>query len=1008
MTQEFHLSVTPIRENNYLVRTERVAPGVPLAEEQVTWEIDMWLAQARQLMNDPLTGLLRGDSFSDVWGQVSSSLPDLSEQPSSNLVAFGQQLYNSLFQGTIRDSWMTAQGIAKHRNEILRLRLGLKDARLPCLPWEVLHTGDRPLATGTDVVFSRYYSGSAAMTSLSLLQQSALWEPDQFLRILMVLSAPNDQEILALKQEAFHLQEELQRATRSGVGGRQFANIELTILDQPGREQLTQALEHHHYHVLHYAGHSNLGTDGGSLYLVSSKTGLTETLSGDDLAGLLVNNGIRMVVFNSCRGVYSPASAPQLDSPGDGNLADALIKRGILAVLAMAERIPDEVALNLSRLFYRNLKQAYPVDLSLNRVRQGLISSYGSQQLYWALPILYMHPEFDGYLQPPNANGNGNGSSSLLVEEPAIATHRTATVPTVTNPGQTGSNLRKAGEPTPWDEEFPFDPDDLEFDDLEQFADQETVAHLVQQLSQPSVSNQQQEPPLLAEPSEDLLPEPAAPPKPQDYLWLPEKPYSSNSTTSSEPNLNPIPATNSTPVAANRGVNQTDVQVYSELEQLLADTGKLTEAIAACNRAIQVNPNDAEAYYNLGMALHEQGYLAEAISTYNQALQFNPQLAKAHNRLGIALQQQGNLLEAIRAYSQAIQINPGLSEAHQNLSLALHKKGITPGTGPYHTASVGQENQNTPTGQSVGIQTTPSARAGTAIATPPSPFSSFPKQTGKPAAFPKKLPLKLLLWGGAGATGVLMVFLGIWFFSGGFRLPFPNLPIAAQSPSSRSSPTDLQQISTPTLAALATEQLSQGNLADAQKTVELLLERGALTETAAVLTPHMRKHADNPIMNFLMGRLAWQSVRTGNTLYSLDDVRRFWETANRVQQNTQHHNVLGFIYYAEGNLDRARQQWSKTLQLTGERGGTVIRRLPESQTSSPEALTAYAGLALVAMKQAENQPPTKRSELLSEAINLRQKVLTDDPVNFQADALAKGWLWSEQAIADWQALLTLK
>ena len=58
MTQEFHISVTPIGEDDYLVRTERVAPGVPLAEEQVTWPVDEWLAQASLLMNDPLQGLL--------------------------------------------------------------------------------------------------------------------------------------------------------------------------------------------------------------------------------------------------------------------------------------------------------------------------------------------------------------------------------------------------------------------------------------------------------------------------------------------------------------------------------------------------------------------------------------------------------------------------------------------------------------------------------------------------------------------------------------------------------------------------------------------------------------------------------------------------------------------------------------------------------------------------------------------------------------------------------------
>lgn len=62
MTQEFHISVTPVGDNEYLVRTEKVASGVPLAEEQVKWPVDEWLAQARQLMNDPLLGLLEGQT----------------------------------------------------------------------------------------------------------------------------------------------------------------------------------------------------------------------------------------------------------------------------------------------------------------------------------------------------------------------------------------------------------------------------------------------------------------------------------------------------------------------------------------------------------------------------------------------------------------------------------------------------------------------------------------------------------------------------------------------------------------------------------------------------------------------------------------------------------------------------------------------------------------------------------------------------------------------------------
>lgn len=416
MSQEFQLSVTPVGDDEYLVRTERVAPGVPLAEEQVRWPIDEWLALSAQLMNDPLVGLLQGKVLQGTT-LAGRGLSRSGNNSAPNLVALGQQLYSGLFQGNLRDSWTCAQGIAQHRREVLQLRLGLKGRRLPRLPWEVLHAGDRPLATGTDVVFSRYQPGT------SLFKQTRILPSSGPLKILMAIASPGDRDSLQLKREVFHLQQELQNRTANPLKNSPHSEIQLTILEQPDREQLTQALEQGQYQVLHYAGHSNLGSRGGELYLVSSRTGLTETLSGDDLAGLLVNNGIQMAVFNSCRGAYGDPSELADDSP-ERNLTEALVKRGIPAVLAMAESIPDDVALTLTRLFYRNLNQGYPVDLSLSRARAGLISAYGSHQLYWALPILYQHPDFDGYLTGAPAHSAASGSMVQIIgsgTQPAVA-----------------------------------------------------------------------------------------------------------------------------------------------------------------------------------------------------------------------------------------------------------------------------------------------------------------------------------------------------------------------------------------------------------------------------------------------------------------------------------------------------------------------------------------------------------------------------------------------------------
>lgn len=1001
MTQEFHLSVTPIRGNDYLVRTERVAPGVPLAEEQVNWPVEDWLAQAGILMNDPLLGLLRGDPLHSLPNSLeqAAGITAPSGPSTANLVAFGQTLYNALFQGMVRDSWMTAKGIAQHRREILRLRLGLKDVRLPRLPWEVMQAGDRPIATGTDVIFSRYHSSFAVLTSS--FQQTPVTAPDQPLRILMVLAAPTDQEVLALRQEAQNLQQELQHPLRAGNGLGQYSDIELTIVDQPDREELTQALEHNHYQVFHYAGHSNLGASGGNLYLVSRKTGLTEVLSGNDLAGLLVNNGIRMAVFNSCRGVYTATSSPASESK-EGNLAEALIKRGIPAVLAMAERIPDAVALNLSRLFYRNLKQAYPIDLSLSRARQGLISSYSSNQLYWALPILYLHPQFDGYLRQPLVNREDDRLPADLVLEAgaaeaepdagAIGLRSGAPVLAADNP-----ELFDGHELEPGEADYPLDPDDPEFDDLTYEFDAEGVAQLVKELSQAPAANAADDRPLYAAKDETLLPEPeyqspfTAPSRPIEFPAI-------SGTTPAAAKSSPLPMMEAMTSMA------VDVELYAELEQMLADAGKLSNALATAFKEVRLNPNDAETHHNLGWVLYQRGYIVEAIAAYQQAIRLNPTLAAAHYHLGLALTQQVKLDQAIQSYQRAIELNPNFTDAYRQLEAARSKLGRTEGLRqeiaaerPVMRASVGQP---------AGFD--PSYTRETEVAFTANPDVSSAQAVGllelpvePPPSGPARRPQKPWLWVGVGMVGAAIV-LGSWV---AYQQLVRQTPLTSPSPDTQ---INLRQDKTGPVASRATEQLNQGNIAAARESVEALLDRGALLEAEAVLSPSRGKYLDDPTMNFLMGRLVWQQVQTGNKDYGLDDARRYWETAVKQQPTPRTQMMLGFAYYEEGELDRARKAWFRTLELLGEQSAQTSGREQSVSTSTKSMLTAYAGIALTLMKSAQEQLPSQRASVLSEAIRLRQKILTDDPVHFQPDALAKDWMWSEQAIQDWQTLLTIK
>lgn len=510
VTQEFHLSITSLGSDRYLIRTEDTAMGVPIAEAQVEWPVESWLQLAQPAMDDPILGLLRGQS--EVEGG------------NSDLHQLGALLYKALFQDeeAIRESWLRAQGIAQNRHELLRFRLGLKESRLQRLPWEVLHHNGHPLTTRSDLTFTRY---AANLLVGQTFKTDYLPEVDTPLRVLMVIAGPRDQKYLQLLQEKLHLQELL--TTENGA----ILPIDIQILEQPDRNALAQALEQGNYQVLHYAGHSDFGESGGDLLLVNRRSGLTERLSGDDLAGLLVNNHVALTVFNSCRSGHTAGDDVEMDWRQQ-NLVQALVSRGVPSVIAMAERIPDEVAIAFTRLFYKNLRKGYPIDLSLSRTRQGLISAFSSERHYWALPILYLQPDFEGYLvRDERSKGELFDSAGAALLSPASAPVAVPD-PALASPAPLPED-DAAGIGTP-----------LEVLPAADLAPDEETANLVKQLSGTDGADAVREPGLSADPAEVLTEVETEREKMDIYSALPDVPLPAEPETTT-----PDTATAATPRA---------------------------------------------------------------------------------------------------------------------------------------------------------------------------------------------------------------------------------------------------------------------------------------------------------------------------------------------------------------------------------------------------------------------------------------------------------------------------
>ena len=64
----------------------------------------------------------------------------------------------------------------------------------------------------------------------------------------------------------------------------------------------------------------------------------------------------------------------------------------------MRDVIADPEALSFIQRFMQALREQYAIDEAVTIARQHLLSLYGFNQPSWTLPILYMHPDFNGQL----------------------------------------------------------------------------------------------------------------------------------------------------------------------------------------------------------------------------------------------------------------------------------------------------------------------------------------------------------------------------------------------------------------------------------------------------------------------------------------------------------------------------------------------------------------------------------------------------------------------------------
>ena len=110
---------------------------------------------------------------------------------------------------------------------------------------------------------------------------------------------------------------------------------------------------------------------------------------------------------------------------------------------------------------------------------------------------------------------------------------------------------------------------------------------------------------------------------------------------------------------------------YSELAGLMLQQGKLAQAQALLEQALEADPQSAETHNNLGTVFLRMGKTEKAIAHFSRAVSLNADDAQAHANLANALAEVGMMQESIRHYREALRINPGWPSVANRLAWLL-------------------------------------------------------------------------------------------------------------------------------------------------------------------------------------------------------------------------------------------------------------------------------------------------------------------------------------------------
>lgn len=281
---------------------------------------------------------------------------------------YGRRLGEALLSGDVGRAFRDSLAAASGSDHDLRLRLRLDLVPdLDAVPWEYLYdTG-----LGRFITLSQE---TPVVRLLDALERPPVVSVDAPLRVLVMISSPSDMPALAVDRE-----EQLLRATTGDLV--KSGQVELTVLEDATLGGLQRALLDD-FHVFHFIGHGGFDAQAQEGVLVLERAdGTAHRVSGARLGTLLHDARLlQLAVLNACEGARTSGS------DAFSGVAQALVRQGLPAVVAMQTEISDRAALVFSHEFYYFLTRGLGIDAAMCEVRKAMAVSDEASE--WGTAVL--------------------------------------------------------------------------------------------------------------------------------------------------------------------------------------------------------------------------------------------------------------------------------------------------------------------------------------------------------------------------------------------------------------------------------------------------------------------------------------------------------------------------------------------------------------------------------------------------------------------------------------------